>query len=96
MAPGTQFQMYELTKQGNIFVGKRRERGVCTYRDTVWTGQTFSNTCSVEFNVELKSMTNERIEGRILYPEKGNTFNCKKCRFAKPLSEWTDFVWIPE
>jgi len=95
MPPGSQFQMYEMTRQGNIFVGTRRDRAACTYRDP-WFGTDVQNTCNMEFKVEIKSITNERIEGRILYPEKGNNLNCKKCSFAKSLTQWQEFTWIPE
>ncbi len=74
----------------------RRQRVGCSYRDMVWMGQTFENTCNMEFDVKIVTINSERIEGRFLRPEKGNNFNCKKCKFDKPLTQWQDFAWIPE
>ncbi len=95
-AAGTIFGTYELKKQAENFLGIYRLGVNCTYRD-LWTSTTGwrSNKCSLEGNVELHSITADRIEGRAQRPDSKGKFDCKKCSYDRPLI-WENFVWIPQ
>lgn len=92
---GLNFQLYDLAKTGDGYKGRIRMGARCQYKDT-WSPDFKVNTCVLENNIEMSVVSPSRIEGRAVFPPKGAEFNCKKCTYSKPNSEWHTFVWIPE
>ena len=89
-----QFDSYELKKDRDGYKGTGRFGGTCTYWSRGWQ-QWVRNQCSSESQIELTSVTPNRIEGRAFGPPPEAKFDCKKCSYSKQ-SVWTSFVWIPQ
>jgi hypothetical protein len=95
----TAFMRSELKKIGNKWVGKSRSNLPYEYKSAYFdfwkNGQTVGtenvNWCQLEFEFEIDTITDSRIEGRGL----GFTsFDAKKCKPGK--MEWKKFTWIPK
>jgi hypothetical protein len=93
------FSRSELKKVGDKWVGKSRSNMPYEYKSKYFdfwkNGQTVGtvnvNWCQLEFDFEIDSLTDTRIEGRGM----GFTsFDAKKCKPGK--MEWKTFTWIPK
>jgi len=93
------FTRAELKKVGDKWVGKSRSylpyEFKSSYFDFWKNGQTIGtqnvNWCRLEFDFEIDTLTDSRIEGRGM----GFTsFDAKKCKPGK--MEWKTFTWIPK
>ena len=82
----------ELTKHGSSsYTGLRRAVEVCATDSDVVT-----NRCPVaESEIEFLTVSETRIEGRVMSPPPGAKFDCRKCRFDKQFT-WQSFTWVPE
>ena len=95
----TAFMRSELKKVGDKWVGKSRSNLPYEYKSAYFdfwkNGQTVGtsnvNWCQLEFDFEIDTITDSRIEGRGM----GFTsFDAKKCKPGK--MEWKTFTWIPK
>jgi hypothetical protein len=75
--------LYEFKKNEDKYVG--------TFKGRVIDG---SNSCPVTFDVELTSVTRERIEGRMLLPQMTSKIDWNACQWSTTAS-WDEFSWIP-
>jgi hypothetical protein len=99
LQPTTAFMRSELKKDGEKWIGKTRSNlpyaFKSSYMDFWRTGQQMGtenvNWCRAEFEFEILSMSDSRIEGRSLSP---SSFDAKKCKPGK--KEWQPFTWIPK
>ena len=91
------FNISELHKQAQAFVGTNRESCLCQYAKRKFgVGRvTETNRFKIEVPVELTNITPTRIEGRMWFP-KDPKIDCEKGQYAKPATEWLPFTWIPE
>lgn len=83
------FDSYELKKDGAGYKGIVITGGTCVYNVSVL------NRCTLQENIEITSVTPNRIEGRLFGPPFDAKLNCRKCAFSKPYV-WSPFVWIPQ
>lgn len=86
------FNLAELQKHGDIFNGTGRFGCVCQYTKL---GRSYSNRFTVEFDMEITSITPSRIEGRSMELQPGTKFDCQKGTYSKS-REWRAYTWIPE
>jgi len=91
------FQLAELKKVGDVFVGVTRHSFGCVYEATDWNTLGTKNVpkrCTIEGAMEIQVFSPTRIEGvSDGYP--GAKFNCKKCSYSeRPVKQ--SFTWIPE
>ncbi len=93
------FSRSDLKKVGDKWVGKSRSNMPYEYKSKYFdfwkNGQTVGtlnvNWCRLEFDFEIDTPTDSRIEGRWM----GFTsFDAKKCKPGK--MEWKTFTWIPK
>jgi S1-C subfamily serine protease len=91
------FNLSELQKKGEIYVGKGKEGCVCQYtKFKPFVGQVLETNHYVnEWEIEISSLSSTRIDGRSSVPPKGTKIDCAKGGLAKPPSEWMTFAWIP-
>jgi len=89
------FNLAELQKKDDIFVGTGRYSCVCEY-NSKWDGRLLSNRFTDQFQIEISKMGPTRIEGRTTVPPPNTKFDCQKGTYTKPISEWQMFTWIPE
>ncbi len=85
-----EFAIADLKKQGESYSGTQRVGIVCRNGLGIVT-----NRFSLDFQVELTSVTSARIEGWGLTPPNDAKFNCGKGTYSKPPVR-TTFTWIPE
>jgi hypothetical protein len=91
------FNLAELQKKEDIFVGTGRNHCVCQYTKGLGVyAQTYSNWFTDQYEIEINKIGPTRIEGRAKVPPPNAKFDCQKGTFAKPPSEWQTFAWIPE
>lgn len=82
----------ELHKSQTGYIGKER---VIQAGYTLDRLVNYAYRCTLEYSVEVSSLTDSRIEGRILAASPGSKWNFKKCTLGNATS-WQAFVWIPE
>jgi len=82
------FQRCELKKSGEIWAGKCRAPVQCQLG--FWDNYQY-RWCLQEWTMEIRSMTDSRIEGRAESPV---DYDCKKCIARK--TQWISFSWIPK
>ncbi len=88
------FQITELKKVDNRYVGTSRNRFTCVYQ-TFWSGPEWK-TCSFEQKCVITMFTPTRIEGSIA-PGRNSEFNCRKCSPGTKNTDYMEpFAWIPE
>src|SRR5713226_2147588 len=93
------FMRSELKRVGDKWVGKSRSYLPYEYKSAYFdfwkNGQTVGtsnvNWCQLEFDFEIDSLTDSRIEGRGMV---FTSFDAKKCKPGK--MEWKTFTWIPK
>jgi len=92
------FNLSELQKQGDIYIGKGKDHCVCQYaKFKPFVGQVVeTNRYASEYEIEITKMSSTRIEGRSMVPPKGTKIDCAKGQLSKPPSEWAAFTWIPQ
>lgn len=92
------FQVAELKKTGDVFVGVTRHSFPCVYDAADWHTlgrKQVVNRCTTEGAIEIRVFSPSRIEGAVdIYPQ-GTKFNCKKCSYSATPVKAT-FTWIPE
>jgi S1-C subfamily serine protease len=91
------FNVIELTKSGDKYVGRWRGNFVCSWiAFTPFVGrQQQVNRCGYDVPIEFTLLTPTRIEGfSEIYPPNVK-FDCRKCRWEKPRVRQS-FTWIPE
>jgi S1-C subfamily serine protease len=86
------FNLAELQKKNDIFVGLGRSSCVCQY-NSIWDGRLLTNRFTLQYEIEINKIGPARIEGRTMTPPLNAKFDCQKGTFIKP-SEWLTFVWI--
>jgi S1-C subfamily serine protease len=90
------FNLAELQKKDDIFVGSGRSSCVCQYTKGLGIyAQTYSNRFTIQYEIEISKIGPSRIDGRSMSPPLNTKFDCQKGTFVKP-SEWVTFTWIPE
>jgi hypothetical protein len=95
----TAFMRSELKKVGDKWVGKSRSNMPYEYKSKYFdfwkNGQTVGtvnvNWCQLEFDFEIDTLTDTRIDGRGMG---FTTIDAKKCKPGK--MEWKTFTWIPK
>jgi hypothetical protein len=85
-----EFAIADLKRRGDSYSGTVRQGIICRNRLGAIT-----NRFSLEFQVELTSVTATRIEGWTIDRPSDAKFNCAKGTWSKP-SVRTPFAWIPE
>lgn len=91
---GGGFERAELKKaQDGTWQGKRHARFPCTY--VLGRGvfaQSYTNWCSLDTDMEIRSISDRRIEGVTSLSEK---YNCRKCEPEGKVQQ-KPFTWIPK
>ncbi len=88
------FNLAELTKTGDKYVGQVRSGGTCFYNK--WNVQK-QNFCRAQYPIEIRVLTPTRIEGSAMEFPPSSKFDCEKCELkGKEGGKMTSFVWIPE
>jgi hypothetical protein len=77
-----------LASEDGVFRGTQRLVIACTHGLI----ETVKRCPGIEHQIELTTVTNSRIEGRL---QVGASFDCGKCQF-KQAAKWSSFVWIPK
>jgi S1-C subfamily serine protease len=91
------FNLADLQKKGDTFVGTGRTSCVCQYTKGLGGyARAYSNKYTVDYEVEITTVGPTRIEGRDKEVPKGTKLDCQKGSYSKPASEWVAFTWIPE
>jgi hypothetical protein len=91
------FNLSELQKKDDIFVGTARTSCSCQYTKGLGIyARTYSNKWSYQTEIEISKIGPTRIEGRSMEHPQNTKFDCQKGTFSKPPSEWQTFTWIPE
>jgi hypothetical protein len=73
-----------------------KEHVISTGWKADWSGnQRVVNRCVFDYDVEVATFSERRIEGRILHPSLNAKLDFKKCTFNEG-NQWQQFVWIPE
>jgi len=87
----------ELRKDGEKWVGELHSRGICVVNrgPWKWSKPASRKYCSFIFEIEIDTLTPNRIEGFILGPPENAKLNCKKCKYNKKFVK-QEFSWIPE
>ena len=87
------FWVVMLHKDKDGYSGKEHYRVTVDARGRL--GKHSEKTCEIDFDFEITSLSESRIEGRMLRPPEDVRFDVKECTFHKPWKR-ADFVWIPE
>jgi hypothetical protein len=91
------FYSVELHKSKGGFSGVEHTVVVGSYLNhdfEHWAQYRVTKRCSLEFPVEVSTLSSSRIEGRVFSPPSNAKLDVKKCTVNK--SVWQDFVWIPQ
>lgn len=86
------FNLAELQKEDDTFVGTGRSSCVCQYKHIALI---LSNRFTIQWDIEIGKIGSSRIEGRAKQPPANAKFDCQRGTYSKPL-EWQAFSWIPE
>ena len=90
------FNLAELQKKADTFVGTGRSSCTCQYTKGYGIyARTLSNQLTTQYDIEINQVGPTRIEGRAVQPPVNAKFDCAKGTYSKP-NEWQTFVWIPE
>ncbi|HUA01161.1 MAG TPA: hypothetical protein VMB02_12585 [Candidatus Aquilonibacter sp.] len=79
------FQLSELKKDGDKYVGKTNTRAIRADG---------AASCSFSWQLELTLVTPDRIEGRVMSPPQNAKIDWTSCSTSLP-ADWQSFVWIP-
>jgi len=91
------FNLSELQKKDDIFVGTNRISCVCKYtRGLGVYAQSYNSKYTYQAEIEISKLSPTRIEGRTMLHLPNARFDCVGGTFAIPPSEWQTFAWIPE
>jgi len=91
------FNLSELQKKDDIFVGTNRISCVCRYtRGLGVYAQSYNSKFTYQAEIEISKLSPTRIEGRTMLHPPNARFDCQRGTFSKPPSEWQTFAWIPE
>lgn len=91
------FNLADLQKKGDMFVGRGRSSCVCQYTKGLGVyARNYTNRFGDEYDVEITMISPTRIEGRSTIHPAGSKFDCQKGSYAKPATDWQPFAWIPE
>jgi Trypsin-like peptidase domain len=86
------FAAWEMKKETSGYSGTLRQVVACTIGYGIY--QTLKR-CPFEEMGEFSSVSDSRVEGRVMGRPGDAKLDCKKCAWNKP-SIWQPFVWIPE
>jgi len=90
------FQVGELKKIGDRYVGTGRSAFTCSYTKGLGIyARVLTNRCVFDDPVEITLFTPTRIEGRAPEADPGTKFKCWECKYD-PARSVRPFTWIPE